>query len=236
MIIGQIGIGLALRTLSKSTNLGWIIASTLLLDMLLWIFILFGIENYVIPENYEQVHHFNYDFPFSHGILAALCWMLLVYFVVRIYTLRQKRAVLLSMGVFFSILIDIITHPAEIPFLFPNSFKIGLGLSNYIYVDFIFEVLILLSGLYLYYKTSYSKTFLGRYGLGIFMVVLMYVDFGQRYLSPDPDDYIDTALGSLTSLVVIIAITYWLDKQRSHNGPIFKSHQSGSSVSKTTEN
>jgi len=231
MIIGQIGIGLALKTLSKSINLGWIIASTLLLDILLWIFILFGIESYSIPSNYEQIHHFNYDFPYSHGFLAALCWTLLVYFFVRIYTLRQKRAVLLSMGIFFSILIDIVTHPAEIPFLVPNSFKMGFGLSNHIYVDFVFELLILLAGLYLYFKTSYSKTFLGRYGLGIFMVVLIYVDFGQLYLSPDPTDYIDTALSSLTSLVAIIAIVFWLDKQRSHRGPVFKSPQSGSSVS-----
>lgn len=222
MIIGQIGLGFALRTLSKSTNLGWIIASTLFLDTLLWIFILFGIENYSIPINYDQVHHFRYEFPYSHGLLATLCWTFLIYFLVRIYTTRQKMAVLMAMGIISSLLLNMITHPSEIPLLFQNSFKMGIGLSNHFYLDFVFELLILLGGLYLYFKSSYSKTFLGRYGMGIFIVLLIYGDVGQLYLLPDPSDYIDTAISSLTSLVAVVAITYWLDKQRSHRSFIVK--------------
>jgi membrane-bound metal-dependent hydrolase YbcI (DUF457 family) len=226
MILGQIGVGFALRTLSKSTNLGWIIASTLFLDALLWIFVLLGIEHYSIPANYEQVRHFRYEFPFSHGFLAALFWTFLIYILVRISTARQKMAVLMAIGTFSSLILNLITHPSEVPLLFQNSFKIGIGLSDYIYLDFIFELFILITGLYLYFKLSYSKTFLGRYGMGIFMVVLIYVDAGQLYLSPDPSSIVDTALGYLTSLVAVTAITYWLDKQRTHTSIIFKKTRS----------
>jgi len=226
MIIGQIGVGLALRTLSKSINLGWIIASTLFLDILLWIFVLFRVESYSIPLNFEHVRHFNYRFPYSHGILMALVWTFLIYFFVRIYTMRKKFAVIMALGTFSSILINVITFPAEIPLLLQNSPKIGIGLSNYIYLDFVFEVLILVAGMYLYFKSSYSKTFLGKYGLGFIMILLTYLDFGQLYLSPDPADHIDTALGSITALVAIVAITYLLDKNRSHTGHPFSTHQS----------
>ena len=214
MIIGQIGIGIILKTFVKRFNLGWIIAATLLLDVVLWVFVLFGIESYYIPSNYDQFHFFAFDFPYSHGLLACICWTILTFLIIKGYTRRNKIATIMACGVFASFLLSIIIHPAEIP-LFLNSHKVGIGLCKLRWWDLAFELIILLTGLIIYYQSSYSKTYTGKYGLGVFLALVIYLNFGQQFLLPDPSDFLDTALSSLTALVTIIAVMYWLDKKRS---------------------
>jgi hypothetical protein len=111
-------------------------------------------------------------------------------------------------------LLSIIIHPAEIP-LFLNSHKVGIGLCKFRWWDLGFELIILFTGLIIYYQSSYSKTYTGKYGLGVFLALVIYLNFGQQFLLPDPSDFLDTALSSLTALVTIIAVMYWLDKKRS---------------------
>jgi hypothetical protein len=55
MLIGHLGVGLALKKWDPSLHLCWLLVSVLLLDLLLWVFILIGIEGIHIPLNYEKL-------------------------------------------------------------------------------------------------------------------------------------------------------------------------------------
>jgi hypothetical protein len=68
MLIGHLGVGKALKKWDPSLNLCWLFVSVLLLDLLLWVYILTGIEGIHIPHNYEKLHYLNFFFPYSHGL------------------------------------------------------------------------------------------------------------------------------------------------------------------------
>ena len=74
MFVGHLGVGLGLKKVEPEVNLGLLFFATLLLDFLLGIFVLMGIEQVHVPADYASLHYLMFTFPYSHGLLASLIW------------------------------------------------------------------------------------------------------------------------------------------------------------------
>ena len=74
MFAGHIGTALAIGRAERAVNVGVFIAAALLLDFLLWLFVLLGWESVAIPANFANAHQPEFVFPYSHGLLASLIW------------------------------------------------------------------------------------------------------------------------------------------------------------------
>lgn len=74
MFAGHVGAGLAIGRLERRINIGVLIFAAVLLDFVLWLFVLFGWESVRIPANYAATHQPEFVFPYSHGLLAAIAW------------------------------------------------------------------------------------------------------------------------------------------------------------------
>jgi hypothetical protein len=77
MFAGDIGAALAIGRAERRVNVGVFVAAALLLDVLLWLFVLLGWESVVIPADFANRHQPEFVFPYSHGLLSALGWSLL---------------------------------------------------------------------------------------------------------------------------------------------------------------
>ena len=55
MFIGHIGVGLGLKRIDRTVNVGWLIGACLLLDILLWVFVFLDLEGVRIPEEYNHI-------------------------------------------------------------------------------------------------------------------------------------------------------------------------------------
>ena len=55
MLIGHLGVGLALKKTEPKINVGWLFFMALFFDFLLGIFVLLGLEQVQIPENYDEL-------------------------------------------------------------------------------------------------------------------------------------------------------------------------------------
>ena len=142
MFIGHLGAGLAMRKFDKKTNLAWFFVSVLFLDLLLWIFILLGIEKVIVPQNFNQLHYLKFIFPYSHSLIGTVAWSILVYVAADVITKRRKTAVLLGLGVFSHFIFDFIVHTPDLTVLGNNSMVVGLGLWNHMYIALSVELIL----------------------------------------------------------------------------------------------
>lgn len=214
MFIGHLGAGLAMRKFDKKTNLAWFFVSVLFLDLLLWIFILLGFERVIVPRDFENLHYLKFFFPFSHSLIAALAWSILFYVGAEVITKRRLTAILMGIGVFSHFIFDFIVHTPELSLLGDNSAVIGLGLWNHIYIALTVELIIYFAGLIIYLKETRGIGFGGKYGIYIFSVILVAAAFVTQLLSPKPQNGNEVAGSALLSIILVILISYWLDRKR----------------------
>ncbi|HVI24494.1 MAG TPA: hypothetical protein VM691_13475 [Myxococcales bacterium] len=83
MFAGHVGAALIVKRAAPGVGLGKLVAGALLLDSLLGVFVLAGLEQVKIPDDYPILHYLQFDFPVSHGFLAAVSWALVALAIVR---------------------------------------------------------------------------------------------------------------------------------------------------------
>lgn len=214
MFIGHLGAGLVMRKFDKKTNLAWFFVSVLFLDLLLWVFILLGFEDVVVPQNFEKLHYLKFIFPYSHSFIATVAWSLLVYVAAEIITKRRMTAILLGLGVLSHYILDLIVHTSDLTIFGDNSLHVGLGLWNHIYIALGVEIAIYFAGLFIYMNETKGIGFGGKYGMYIFSLLLVAAAFISQVLSPRPQNGTEVAGSALLSILLVILISYWLDRKR----------------------
>ena len=214
MFIGHLGAGLALKHFDKKTNLAWFFVSVLFPDLLLWIFVLLGVEEVIVPVNFDKLHYLKFFFPYSHSLLGTIVWSILVYVAADVITKRRKTAILMGAGVLSHFLFDIFVHTPDLSVFGNNSVLLGLGLWNSIYIALLVELVFYFTGLYIYLKGTKGLAFGGKFGMYIFSGLLIAAAFISQVLSPEPLDGKEVAGSALLSVILVILISYWLDKKR----------------------
>jgi hypothetical protein len=136
--LGHFSVGLAAKPTAPKVPLGILLLATWILDVLAIAFAFAGIEKA------------GSGLPWSHGLFMSVVWSLAVgLLAARIY--RDRRAgVVIGLLVFSHWLLDFVSHPipfssfswrswqwsyghllaSDLPLLFANSPKVGLGLYN----------------------------------------------------------------------------------------------------------
>ncbi len=203
-----------MRKFDKKTNLAWFFVSVLFLDLLLWTFVLLGFEQVIVPPEFEKLHYLKFFFPYSHSLIAAVAWSLLVYVAAEVITKRRTTALLLGAGVLSHYFLDFIVHTSDLTIFGDNSTTLGLGLWNNIYIAIFVEIAIFLAGLFIYLNETHGTGFGGKYGMYIFSAVLVVAAFVTQVLSPRPQNGNEVAGSALLSVILVILISYWLDRKR----------------------
>ena len=63
MFVGHLGAALALKRADRRINLGTLLFAAMLFDLLLWIFVMLGIESVVVPPGFSTRHYLTFVFP-----------------------------------------------------------------------------------------------------------------------------------------------------------------------------
>ncbi len=215
MFVGHYAVALVIKKIEPKLNVGWIFFSVMLLDALLGVFVLLGIEKIIIPVNYEDIHYLAFEFPFSHGLMVALFWSALVFFVIWVLWKERVAAVkvagLMAIAVFSHFLIDGIVH-MEMPIIGENSAKIGFGLWNNLYIALGLEVLIVLFGLVIYFTAKSDSSLRAKVGMPLLLALLMFLTIGGQVFAPAPQDIVGPASTWIAGAFIFALIAYWLDQ------------------------
>ena len=115
MFAGHVGAALAIGRADRRVNVGVFVGAALLLDLVLWLLVLLGVESVAIPSDFASTHQPEFVFPYSHGLLASVLWAGIAgataFFTYSDRpTLKWRAAVLVAAAVFSHWLLDALVH------------------------------------------------------------------------------------------------------------------------------
>ena len=216
MFAGHIGAGLVMGRADRRINVGVLILAALLLDLLLWLFILLGWESASIPADFAGSHQPHFTFPYSHGLVGSLAWSVLAalaayWWLPRPGATRLGPAALVGAAVFSHWLLDALVHAPELPLAGPQSRMVGLGLWHSMPLALTVESLIVAVGLWLYLSRAPISRGKKRGVCALGAVALGFTVFGMT-VAPPPPSVDAMAAGSLITVLIVVALAWWLGK------------------------
>ncbi len=215
MFAGHIGAALACGRAERRVNVGTFIFAALLLDAVLWLFILVGWESATIPPSFVSTHQAEFVFPYSHGLPASIAWSALAGAVLlwfqRLNERKWRCAALVGAAVFSHWLLDALVHIPELPLLGADSAVVGLGLWQNMPVALAVEGFIVALGLWLFIPGANLSRARKSGLVALCTLVLAFTIVGMT-MAPPPPSVAAMAGSSLVTLMVVAAIAFWLGK------------------------
>ena len=217
MFIRHSGVSLAAKRLDGRLSLGWLFLAVQLPDILWAVLFLLGVEKARIIPAQTAVRAVDlYYIPYSHSLVASLLWAGAIYAIFRLLPTRAAGlrkgtvAIAMALAVFSHFVLDVIAE-SNLP-LYDDAAKVGFGLVNNPIAAYIVEGLILVGGLILYLKSTTPKNLTGKYGMVVFVVLML--GFNLAMFGSPPTNLHFVALSSLGSFAVMTGVAFWLDRQR----------------------
>jgi hypothetical protein len=226
MYVGHFGVSLALKKYDHSLSLGFLFIAVQLVDLVIPIFLLLGLEEVrIVPDFVEASYLELVNLPFTHSLLGAVFWAVGTYLIFRFGVLRASTrspaeksltSLLMGIAVFSHYVLDFIVHTPDLLIVPGVDVKIGLGIWNYYLPSIVIEAVFLLGGFVIYNQVIPSGSDVrSKYGIPIFMVVLLLVNF--TLVTPHPIPGVDIFTASIIQVILYLVLSgaaFWLDRVR----------------------
>jgi len=217
MFVGHYAVSLALKNVEKKASLGMLFLAVQFVDIFFFPFVLLGIERLSVVENFTQSTHFKLEYmPYTHSLLASVLCAGFIYVVYRIVRPRKKAiALVMGIAVLSHWFLDLIVHTPDLPLWSDASAKLGLGLWNNAIATYLLETALLVAGLWLYLRSTTATSAIGKYGMGVFVAILLVVNAVNIFGPPFGDSNISLAISALAMYLLFAGTAHWLDGKRS---------------------
>jgi len=216
MYVGHYAASLMLKSIEKRASLGVLFLAVQFVDILFFPFVLLGIERLNIVENFTQSTHFDLEYmPYTHSLVAFLIWSGLAYVLFRWVVVKSRSvALVVALAVMSHWLLDVIVHTPDMPVWDDASQKLGLGLWNNAIATYVLEAGLLLAGLWLYLRSTAATTTTGKFGMSVFVVLLLLVNIVNIFGPLQGDSKVVLAVTALATYLLFAAVAFWLDARR----------------------
>ena len=213
MLVGHLGAGLAAKAVAPKIGLGTLFAAAMLLDIVLWLFVILKVEDVVVPADYETRHQLAFNFPWSHSLGGALVWSAAAA-AVWAWTrgggkLFAFAPALIAATVFSHWILDFLVHPAEMPLWGPGAPSVGFDISQprALYI----ELAIAAAGLVMFLMRVPMRL---TYRIAVIGIVLLAtaLTVSGAYSSTPPPETLTLAGVSLLVIAVIVAVGAFADR------------------------
>jgi hypothetical protein len=127
---------------------------------------------------------------------------------------NNSVALVVALAVMSHWLLDLVVHTPDLPLLSDSSLKLGLGLWNSAVATYALEAILLSAGLWLYLRSTTATSKIGKYGMGIFVILLMLINVMNIFGPLQGDSKVALAVTALTAYLLFAAAAFWLDTKR----------------------
>jgi membrane-bound metal-dependent hydrolase YbcI (DUF457 family) len=219
MFIGHFAVGFAAKRAAPRTSITVLLASAMFLDILWPLFLWLGIEQVRIAPGDTAFTPLEFvRYPWSHSLVMALVWAVLLAWIYRTRTAYVAGAVWVGIAVFSHWVLDWISHRADLPLLPVGGPRVGLGLWNSVAATALVESAMFVVGLALYLRTTRARSWAGHVSLWSLVLLLVYAYIGTIEGSPPPSVAALRMVSSIT-IVVLFAWFVWIDRTRTLRSP-----------------
>ena len=206
MFAGHVGAALALHPLDRRLPPAALIGAALLLDLVLWVLVLAGKERILVPDDYARHHYLMFDFPWSHGLLAAVLWAVAAGVAAAVLLagpVSLRAGVLIAAAVLSHWFLDALLHVHGLPLLGSDSWRVAFGLWEHVPLAVLVEGAITAAGAWLFLRGSGARRPLAFIG---FLALLFVFTVAGEVAGPPPRDPRMLAIASLVTDAIVIAV------------------------------
>lgn len=218
MILGHYGLALAAKRLTPRTSLGTSFFAAQWLDELWPILLLLGMERVRIVPGLTAANPLDFThYPFSHSLLAAVGWGVLI--GIGHFALRRSGRTALVVGalVVSHWLLDLPMHRPDLPLWPGSNVVVGFGLWNSLALTVLVELALFLGGFAVYLRATRPLDAVGRWGPFAIAALLLVIFLGGLAGDPPPDP---RSLAVFTlGLWLFIPMGWWVDRHRTPQDP-----------------
>jgi len=216
MFVGHYAAALALKKFEKRASLGMLYLGVQFVDILFMPFVLLGIERMNIIPNFTQSTHFELEYmPYTHSLVGSLFWASTAYVVFRyLFVKKQSVALAIALAVFSHWIFDVIMHTPDMPLWTDDTMKLGLGLWNNAAATYALEAVLLIGALWLYLRATQATSAIGKFGMPVFIALLLLVNIFNIYGPPPAGGKIELAVSAMVAYFGFAGIAFWLDRKR----------------------
>lgn len=213
MFVGHLAVALAAKRVAPRTNLGWLMAGVTGLDLVWPILVLAGVERVSIVPGATAFNALVFDYyPWSHSLVMALVWGIVLAGFARAADVPRSVAPLLIALVLSHWVLDLITHVPDLPLWPGRSPRLGLSLWNSIPATFVVEGLMWVAGILIYLRSHRIEGPGRRIAFWSLMAVCTLM-WASSPWSPPPASARQLALFGLVGWI-IIPWSAWADGSR----------------------
>src|SRR5262245_6383987 len=215
MFVGHYGVSLAAKRWAPQLSLGWLFLAVQVLDLVFASFVLAGIEKMAIVPGFTAYNPYDlYFMPYSHSLVGALTWSVLLGLLTRALIGRKGGAPAIAIGVcvFSHWLLDVPMHTADMPLAGDHSTKIGLGLWRHRNLSLLAELVVLWAGALFWLRASGG---IGRHRVTtlVFLGALTAVLLSTPFMPP-PSSPAGFSVFALLAYLVLAGVAAWVDRRR----------------------
>jgi hypothetical protein len=203
MFVGHLSLALAAKRAEPRASLGWYVAAVTALDLLWPIFLLAGLEQVRIAPGAMAFTPLVFEsYPWSHSLVMAVAWGLLLAGLVRGAGVTPRAMRLLPWLVVSHWILDFITHAPDLPLAPGLAARFGLGLWNSLTGTYVVEGGMWLAGIAVFLGVQPR---LSRTGLVAFwsMTAITTVMWAAGPFGPVPPDVRSLAGFALVGWIVV---------------------------------
>lgn len=214
MFIGHFAVGFGAKRFAPAVSLGTLFLACQFSDLLWPVLVLAGIERVTVEPGATVVTPLRFlSYPFSHSLMAATAWGMLVAWV---YTwLRKSRpsaGVVLAFVVVSHWVLDAVSHAPDMPVLFSSPMRVGLGLWNSLPATMLVEGGLFAAGVAIYVRATRAVDRTGTTALWALVAFLIVVYAANLFGPPPPSG--ETAAWGALAMWLLVAWGYWIDRHR----------------------
>jgi hypothetical protein len=218
MFVGHTALALAAKRRAPEISLGWLLAASILLDLVSPVLLFLGFEKVSIGSTEPSFVRMTFlEYPWSHSLAVALGYGALVFALARWRRVSAASALLLGALVVSHWALDAISHVPDMPLWPGEGPKVGLGLWTSIPLTFAVEGTLFLAGIWIYLGTTKAKDKIGMFALwGLLLIqTLMWATSPWGAAPPSL-----TALAAMIFIVELLFLVWasWADRHRDSSG------------------
>jgi membrane-bound metal-dependent hydrolase YbcI (DUF457 family) len=213
MLVGHLAVGLIAKRIEPKVSLGTWVLAVLLADLLVFPFLIAGIEHFDVVPGVGANRMVGRDIAYSHSLLMDAIWAALfaaAYFLRRRY---PRGTWLLFLAVLSHWLLDVVSHRPDMP-LAPGVHRVfGLGLWNSLPATLIVEGGFWLLAIIFYLRATSPKKRMGTYAFwgGVALLTLVWKGNITAGMDPNP---VRAGIGGLIFFSLVVAWAYWMNRLR----------------------
>jgi hypothetical protein len=213
MFIGHFAVAFAAKKAAPKVPLGALFIGAQFLDLLWPVCVLMGLETVRIHPGDTAVTPLEFvSYPWSHSLLLAIFWGVLLGFAVLLTRSSKAGAAVAALLVVSHWVLDWITHRPDLQ-LWPGSpSRYGLGLWNSLPWTLAVEGALFVAGIALYARATAASSRAGRWGLWLLVGFLAAIYLASVF-GPTPPSA-EAVAWSGVGMWLLVFWGYWLDGRR----------------------